>query len=403
MGDVLEHPSGRGSDDDGGGPTDLLTLLRRDLADNTAKRELILAEIARMEPQTGPGRLWLEYRDLFDAALTMGEQYPTGFPTLDKMTDGGLARGTVTIIQGKPGVGKTLVATQIARALAPRCAVACLFADEGLAGARVRIGQQLGLDRRRMRRPDDLAREEASRAMTSHAAFWRFMQPRSTRSTIETLAEEFDRMAPPGLPRVWLLDSAQVIKAEGSTKQADRRLRVSDLMWRTDELSERFGAIALLVSQVGRGSYASKDKEKRTEDLAAGLETSAIEYVAELTLHIDGNPKKTVEIRVAKNRYTGDLGTVPCRVDFQTATFHELDVQSIEIDKETAQESEVHEAKKAVLEALNLAEGLSGRQVIAAVLLRGSLVYLALKSLARDGAIRFEKGPKNSHVWRVVR
>jgi hypothetical protein len=55
------------------------------------------------------------------------------------------------------------------------------------------------------------------------------------------------------------------------------------------------------------------------------------------------------------------------------------------------------------LEALNLAEGLSGRQVIAAVLLRGSLVYLALKSLARDGAIRFEKGPKNSHVWRVVR
>jgi len=48
MGDVLEHPSGRGSDDDGGGPTDLLTLLRRDLADNTAKRELILAEIARL-------------------------------------------------------------------------------------------------------------------------------------------------------------------------------------------------------------------------------------------------------------------------------------------------------------------------------------------------------------------
>jgi len=402
VGDVLEHPSGRGSGDDGGGPTDLLTLLRRDLADNTAKRELILAEIARMEPQTGPGRLWLEYRDLFDAALTMGEQYPTGFATIDKMTDGGLARGTLTVIQGKPGVGKTLVATQIARALAPRCAVACLFADEGLAGARVRIGQQLGLDRRRMRRPDDLAREEASRAMTSHAAFWRFMQPRSTRSTIETLAEEFDRMAPANLPRVWLLDSAQVIKAEGSAKQGDRRLRVSDLIWRTDELAEQFGAIALLVSQVGRGAYASKDKEKRTEDLAAGLETSAIEYAAELTLHIDGNPKKTVEIRCAKNRYTGELFAIPCRVDFPTATFHELDVPTMDAEKEADREAELHEAKKTVLTAVIRTPGLTSNQVVGAVLLNRGVVFAALKSLQATKAIVCKQGPRNSMIWSPV-
>jgi len=210
-------------------------------------------------------------------------------------------------------------------------------------------------------------------------------------------------MAPEGLPRVWLIDSAQVARSESTDGRADMRQSISGLLWRVRDLATEYGAIALVVSQVSRASYASKDKEKRVDDLAAGAETRAVEQVAELLLHIDGNPKKTVEIRCAKNRYTGELFTIPCRVDFPTATFHELDVQSIEIDKEATQESEVHEAKKAVLAALNLAEGLSGRQVIAAVLLRGSLVYLALKSLARDGAIRFEKGPKNSHVWRVAR
>jgi len=405
VGDVREFPpavSGRDGSGDGSGPS-LLEMLRRDLVEHDRKRELILAEIARWEPQTGAAKLWLEYRDLFDAALAMGEQYPSGFPTVDKFTDGGLARGTLTVIQGKPGAGKTLVATQIARALSPRCAVAALFADEGLAGARIRIGQQLGLERRRMRRPDEMAREDASRAMSSQAAFWRFLQPRSARATVETLAEEFDRMAPVGLPRVWLLDSAQVLRSEASAKQADRRLRVSDLIWRVRELADRYNAIALLVSQVGRGAYASKDKEKRTEDIAAGLETSAIEYAAELILHIDGNPKQQVEIRCAKNRYTGDLFQIPCRCDFPTATFHELDVQAIEEEKEQGHESELYEAKKSVLTAVMREDGLSGRQVIGKVLLRGSLVYAALKSLEKDGAVRSEIGKFRAVIWRAVR
>jgi hypothetical protein len=239
--------------------------------------------------------------------------------------------------------------------------------------------------------------------MTSHAAFWRFLQPRSTRATIETLAAEFDRMAPEGLPRVWLLDSAQVIKAEGSAKQGDRRLRVSDLIWRTDELAEQYGAIALLVSQVGRGAYASKDKEKRTEDLAAGLETSAIEYAAELTLHIDGNPKKTVEIRCAKNRYTGELFSVPCRCDFPTATFHELDQAAMQEEKEQEIEAGIHEAKRAVHTALLRESGMTGTQVVAAVLLRKTLVFAALRSLQKDNAIKFRKGGHNATFWEVVK
>jgi len=399
MGDVKDFPGPdprRGGDEPPGG---ILEILRKDLAENDRKRELILAELAKWEPATGAAKLWLEYRDLFDAALAVGEQFGTGFPTVDKHTDGGLARGTMTVIQGKPGIGKTLVATQIAKALAPRCAVAALFADEGLAGARVRIGQQIGQDRRKMRRPDTLARDEATRAFGAQAAFWRFLQPRSPRATIETLAEEFDRMAPPGMPRVWLLDSAQVIRAEGSSRQPDRRLRTSDVIWRTRELADNYGAIALLVSQVGRAAYGSKDKDKRVEDLAAGLETSAIEYAAELILHIDGNPKKQVEIRCAKNRYTGDLFNVPCRIDFPTATFHELDVNALEQEKEQEHEVEIHEAKKKVLIEVTRNPGITSNQVVGGVLLNRGIVFAALKSLKGEKALKCQPGPRNSMLW----
>jgi hypothetical protein len=304
-----------------------------------------LAEIEQIEREQlaehNHGRenpLWLDFSDLFDAALTLGQQFSTGFPTIDRFTDGGLARSTVCTIQGKPGIGKTLVATQIARALGKHCAVAALFADEGLTGARIRLGQQLGLERLRMRRPDELAKAQACRALKDQSLFWKFLQPRSTNSTVEFMAQDFDRIAPPELPRVWLIDSAQVVKSEAASKEG-RRVQISDVVWRIRALADQYKAIALLVSQVNRGSYSKKNPEERVEDLAAGSETSAIEYASELILHIDGDPKTKIEIRCPKNRYTGETFSSWCLCDMPSATFHELDKTQTDADDLAAADS----------------------------------------------------------------
>jgi circadian clock protein KaiC len=48
------------------------------------------------------------------------EQIPFGLPELDQMTNGGLERGTITIITGPSGVGKSTLGMQFAREAASR-------------------------------------------------------------------------------------------------------------------------------------------------------------------------------------------------------------------------------------------------------------------------------------------
>jgi len=371
--------------------------IKADLANRLHKAEEIEREYLG---NVGASPLWLDFGDLFDAALTTGEQYPTGFPTIDKATDGGLARATVCIIQGKPGIGKTLVATQIARHLGRNCAVAALFADEGLTGARIRLGQQLGLERKRMRRPDDVARSAACKALKDQAVFWRFLQPRSRNSTVEFMARDFERIAPAGLTRVWLIDSAQVVKSE-VTGQKDRRLAVSDLIWRVRELADEYNAIALLVSQVNRGSYGSKDKEKRTEDLAAGSESNAIEYAAELILHIDGNPKEKVEIRAPKNRYTGEQFSAWCSVDFATATFREIDLATVE-SEEAAVVTDRKKAMEVEIDKLLLEhpEGYLTGTIKTRVSGRDGDKVKALSRMVADGRLIMDELPRGGQRWK---
>jgi hypothetical protein len=350
--------------------------------------------------------LWLEYRDLFDSALALGQQYSTGFPSIDKYTDGGLAQATICTIQGKPGIGKTLVATQIARSLGVRCAVACLFADEGLTGARIRIGQQLGLDRGRMRRPSEFDTRQAENALKESTVFWRFLQPRTRTSTVEFMARDFDRIAPKELPRVLLIDSAQVVKSEKASTEG-KRVQVSDVVWRIRELADEYKAIVLLVSQVNRGAYASRDKEKRVDDLAAGSESSAIEYASELILHVDGDPKNKVEIRSPKNRYGfGETFSLSGTYDFPTATLRELDQTAVEEEERSAAEkkrqADTDAAAEHMFNILRRNPGLPTRSWDeASGQMRKQTRIDARAKLQAEGRIFFEGSRGHSLVWYV--
>src|ERR1035438_4113364 len=89
-------------------------------------------EIARQLDEARRNAAWMTAEQAFESAGATGPRFELGFTAMDKMLEGGIYAGTVTTCQGKPGIGKTMSLTQVALHLAEPCAVACLFADEGV-------------------------------------------------------------------------------------------------------------------------------------------------------------------------------------------------------------------------------------------------------------------------------
>lgn len=291
-------------------------------------------ELETMAEEAVRASMWLDLAAVLEGRRNVGARFQTGLPSLDAKIEGGLYAGTLTVVQGKPGIGKTMLATQIALHLAEKCAVAVLYADEGMQGAAIRIGQQLGVQRARLMSGEGVP--DATKALNG-TPFFRFLDPSRPESTVEFMFAEFDRMAPAGAQRVYLVDSAQVVRSAKVTPRQDRRQAVSTLLVELRDLALRFRAIVLVVSQVGRGSYRSKNEDERSDLLAAGLETSSIEFMADLILHLDGKPSKedpAVKLRCPKNRLSADGSfELDLAMDFPRSRFVEPDMAAVEADR----------------------------------------------------------------------
>ncbi|MDX1682778.1 MAG: ATPase domain-containing protein, partial [Phycisphaeraceae bacterium] len=109
----------------------------------------LTAEGAQVSPELRPSR---------ERDATSGEMLGTGLPVLDQMLEGGIARGTVTLLSGPTGVGKSTLGMQMLikacrngdRALAVpmeemedvlrrRCRAINLGADEQIEAGRLKI------------------------------------------------------------------------------------------------------------------------------------------------------------------------------------------------------------------------------------------------------------------------
>lgn len=369
--------------DEPGPPTDpILTEIQTTRADLERRLEEI-REIERGHLETGGvGSAWLEYDTILRARSAHRDRLSTGISSLDSRIEGGLYGGTLTVVQGKPGIGKTMLATQIALNLGRTCAVGALFADEGLAGAAVRIGQQLGVPRADLMAGGGI--DEALRALADTRPYFRFLDPSRAESNVEFLFEDFDRMAPAGMPRVILLDSAQVARTRRANPRMDRRQTVSTLLLATRDLALRHRAVAIVVSQVSRAAYRSKKEEDRIDPLAAGLETSGIEFMAELILHLDGKPtpeNPAVTLRCPKNRLSAE-GTfdLQLQMDFPRARFLEADAAAIEHDAAVAREAALRPVLTEIVKCLteDFPDGATGRQIASEMGRRTADVVAAL-------------------------
>lgn len=360
-------------------------------------------ELGRLAEEALAVSLWLDLGAVLEARHNAGQRFSTGLLGLDAKIEGGLYAGTLTIVQGKPGIGKTMLATQIALELSTTCAVAVLYADEGMQGAAVRIGQQLGVPRAELMNGEGVPK---ARKAIEKALFFRFLDPSRPESTVEFMFEEFNKTAPYGLQRVFLVDSAQVVRSSKVTPRQDRRQAISTLLVELRELALRYRAIVLVVSQVGRGSYRSKDEHERTDPLAAGLETSAIEFMADLILHLDGNPTKEepgVKLRCPKNRLSAEGSfEMPLAMDFARSRFNELDVAAVEADTIIARDKEIRTVLDAVITLLATDypdDGASGNQIVKDIRQHRTDVLDAIQAGISSQRLRREKRKGRGAGW----
>ena len=372
----------------------LLEQIRKQKAVFAAKLHEVEALEREQLGANGMGSPWLELGAILEARRSVSHRHSTGLPSLDAKIEGGLYAGTLTVVQGKPGIGKTMLGTQIALELGKRCAVGALYADEGITGAAVRIGQQLGIPRADLMAGRCL--EQAQLALDGTRPFFRFLDPSREESTVEFLFKDFDATAPAGLQRVILLDSAQVVRSEKVSPRQDVRQAVSTLLKQTRAMALRYRAIAIVISQVNRASYRSKNEEDRVDPLAAGLESSGIEFMAELILHLDGKPTPAdpaVTLRAPKNRMSAE-GTfdLPLMMDFPRARFLEADVPSLTAEENLARDAKwlqaVSRAKERVLKELKKnPTGLSKTALRELVPARPAIVSAAVDELYQRSEI----------------
>src|SRR5262249_30357475 len=69
-------------------------------------------------------------RPLADVALEAAAREPTGFGEVDRVLGGGFVPGALLLLCGDPGIGKSTLALQVARALASRRRVLYLSGEE---------------------------------------------------------------------------------------------------------------------------------------------------------------------------------------------------------------------------------------------------------------------------------
>ncbi|APX92008.1 hypothetical protein BWR19_03060 [Halomonas sp. 1513] len=102
-------------------------------------------ELAMLIDDTG---IHLPYAEPFDAEAVpaVGERLGTGIERLDKILDGGVYRGSITLISGQPGTSKTTLGAAFVAAAAKRGERALLISFDEFARQIVRNVATLGID-----------------------------------------------------------------------------------------------------------------------------------------------------------------------------------------------------------------------------------------------------------------
>ena len=253
------------------------------------KAEGMLAELAARGPAAHQWRTASSViREAVEGARERGGRidYPTGLRDVDRVL-GGFGAGELSVIAGRPGMGKSVVATTLARANAELGRGTCLFslemANEPLG---LRIAADLAYDREAIRYSGDsgnptydgarkgfLSSDQWARldSAAKKAAAWPLLidvRPGLTVSHMEACAlRAHRRWERKGIePGPVIVDHLGIIKPEqdrGGSKAAE----TGDISRALASMAKRLGVPVVALCQINRQNEQRADKRPELADL----------------------------------------------------------------------------------------------------------------------------------------
>ncbi len=205
------------------------------------------------------------------------QRLSSGFPELDRVLGGGLVPGSLVLVGGDPGIGKSTLLLQSARALAADCSVLYVSAEES--------AQQVKLRWRRLQQPAEGGPGEAGLQLLAE-------------TDLELVLQELEALR----PAVAIIDSIQALhdaelnSAPGSVSQ------VRECAAALQRLAKRQDMALLLVGHVTK------------EGMLAG--PKVLEHLVDAVLTFEGDRFASHRLlRAVKNRFgaTHELGVFEMR------------------------------------------------------------------------------------------
>lgn len=255
-----------------------------------------------------------EIDDIYEGKIEPG--IATGIPVLDRALAGGLRRAEVTILGGRPSVGKSSLAQQIATAIAFR-GERVAFASAEMSGRMVALrslSADAGIDSKRFRgRKDSLSPHmtaddwpllSRSLGRLSDRTRTLFVDARSR--AMDDIAAQTRRLHAREPLSLLVVDHLQHLRTPGGSE--NRTQAVGRMAGECKDLAVSLNIAVLVLSQLRRLA-PGEDRKPRLSDLR---ESGDIEQVADvvLLLHRPGGevppPLCEVECAVAKHR-NGEL------------------------------------------------------------------------------------------------
>lgn len=237
---------------------------------------------------------------------------PTGFATLDRLTDGGPVYGSRWYLLGAPDSGKTLKLIQIADVYMDRGVVVGLLAvDEEAGDVITRVLQRRGFTRHECEQRDPAVLQRMAERLEGlplrmYDGSW----------TIERAAADLHAFAN-GRRAMLAVDSIQLTHCDADAGATSVREAVTARVVAFRSAAQRYRFIGIATSEMSRAFYRSVDAAENTDDMASAKESGAIEYSARVMLALRSVAKESdlIEMRIAKNKHGPKGDKIHFRLD----------------------------------------------------------------------------------------
>lgn len=243
-----------------------------------------------------------------EAVLEMGERVagePTGFCDLDRIV-GGLMRGDLIVVAGRPSMGKSSLAVNIAQNFCERGKTVALFSMEGSEKATIRrmVCAKAKVSIANVRSGDQRAINKALAAKDEMREYKLFICDKGVQ-TAQSIASECYKIRQKAGLDLAIVDYLGLIKTR-ERKNGTRQQEIGEITRAMKLLAKDMNCPVILVSQLNRGLETRNNKKPMLADLR---ESGDIEQDADIILfpfrpwvYDRGRPETEAQLIIAKYR-----------------------------------------------------------------------------------------------------